>query len=491
MERWRFDLRSRVLLSPSDGPNHFLDDIHLSSYHHEICHWIHTQSTSIGLLVALIERAMALTARNALSELPLPERQTILSEAMNGSPIWSYAAGYDPSRAGPKFGLSGQFWLDLKYFYDLVIRPRRIEGMAWHGMESLKCALADAWLAAASFEGLSKRPPNEIAEKWLTGDWDRVFVAGELTPQVLWECYSVLDELSRTMLSRDHPRDSPTADRLASVKLASSRYGVPWKLMHSAWGGRHVPLDAVRAAIHFSLDPPMPFLGNSETPTPWHEIDPAQRFMALCETLGSSRVHRTAVVEAVAEPWALMRLFAQFTGLTTATWPVLQSTPPSDDPGGEGRACFQATGPSLHQPYAGDLNLVIQASLQLRSQLRDRPDLFIYPDQTRTSVIEDSDTEAGINRMFFEQSLLRPFVQGHADGSYVNYASLGRRHRAALPFVNAGEYLFRCLQRNILLRLVNGGEWSVMDYLPNVTMPADILKDIIDQLNSDDRYLIW
>ncbi|MCX4598446.1 hypothetical protein OG819_55950 [Streptomyces sp. NBC_01549] len=141
---WHLDLRSHILFSPDrfESDEDARDFWH-ATYQHEIAHWVRYQTSSIGLLLVLLQRARAITAQRAIQEVPDRMRDQIVERFRAGHPLWSYESGYDPSMAGSEFALMGQIWLDLRFTYEALLDFENLRGVRWRAADAVGNAISD------------------------------------------------------------------------------------------------------------------------------------------------------------------------------------------------------------------------------------------------------------------------------------------------------------------------------------------------------------
>lgn len=440
---WSLDLRSHIMFSPdafeSDPGSR---DFWHATYQHEIAHWVRYQTSSIGLLLTVLQRARAITAQRAINELPDSTRAAVVNRLRAGQPLWTFDSGYDPSLAGPEFAVMGQAWLDLYYAYQLLFDISAVAPLRWHPDEALGSALSDGWRAACSFSGMNQHPGNYVADRLYRGKVKPVTIDGyHLTTRSLWESASTLDEL------RSDSRDGETLrqlEKLVTYKLEEPGYGGPWAVANRMCpGGTTVIMFLV--AVHIATNPPLPYWDQSVRSLTWSDLYPPLRFVKVYDYLRSNLYLHEALEgnrEGVPE---ILDTILRESGITYAI-PI---------GGGHGQLTLDVH-PSVSQPIVGDLNTVIRSGLFLRSHWADSPSRFIMPSTSKAYglVVNDRDEIETLRRV--EGASHPPLLQ-FSDGLHTG---------GLLTNSQQGTYCSGAWGHNTLDALILGKSVVEQSYLP-------------------------
>jgi hypothetical protein len=275
------------LFIDQDAETFDLDASRDAQYLHEMSHWIRFQGSTIGLLLHHLRIARDSTGLGALISLNSTGRARIDARRRESRPVWSYAEGFTKA-IGERFGLSGQFWLDIdltrRFIFDAA------EAMTDAGRvpinDVIRASLADAWQYTSRFAGYVNYPDNLVAEAMFTGDVSILQLPGygHITTRILWECASTIDEV-RTLRSISPP--DPEALQGALVRLDSSPYGTPWRWAKRLCG-EDLKLSTLLQIIDFAMNPPLVALDPLVGGVSWDELYPPHRFYAACVYLASN-----------------------------------------------------------------------------------------------------------------------------------------------------------------------------------------------------------
>ena len=460
------DLRSHIAffddaLQPSAAQRSapFWNSVHL----HERAHWIRLRGSSVGLLLALLQRARIKTAEEALSLISKKQGLDLINHRKE-SAIWSYKTGYEPGLAGEDFALYGQFWLDLRYAADLIFDSDRISGFPWHGADSIRCAIADAWNFSSGLPGYLPFPGNSIAEAFLQGDvtiepfpqysWVRTFRKGvegieqrplglfpsepALTTRLLWECASSLDEMAQALrLKDDIASHDPDLIRLLNLKMSETSYGLPWQLARHMCGLAGTTALLFLIAVDIAMNPPLPFLEPLK-PQSWEDFYPPSRFLKAYQVIAEiSSLHEINARNADIL-WA-RKVICEQSGMLY---------------GKLDEACQEHGNLSSllkADEKVGFLNAIACISHKLMDVRYSDPLSLVYPRTSR--VLTFTDTQEGIDHAL----CFTPPISAASDGMYV---------ATGFPSGDVVTYLETCVVGNLTEQFVSDtGEYD-LSFLP-------------------------
>lgn len=399
---WYLDLRSHIMFSRdklegSDIARGFWK----AAYLHETAHWMRYQSSTIGLLLTLLQRAKAITAMRAISELPRLLRVDLIRRLRSGTPVWSTERGFDPNHLGEDFALMGQSWLDLQVVFTLLFDANGIDGIAWQYDEALGCALSDAWRAAASFPGMLPHPGNAVADH-LCRDFPKLSpqTGRTITTRSLWECASTLDELRTNGLTAD---DQSQLAELVRYKLDEPEYGAPWAWANGQCVGGTTP-DMFQLVVHLAMNPPLPFWDPAVTAMSWEDLYPPARFARLYRTVAeNSFLHETVVSSRV--PAGLLEEIASLSSVPVGRVPGV----PDFD---------VSLHPAVAQPTTGGHNAVVKNALTLSHLLDESPLEAVWPTIESVHVHDGEDWGKWLATMQSRTRFAAPILMSFADGHY-------------------------------------------------------------------------
>lgn len=388
-ERWRFDLSSHILFAPdaAQGPT---DGrlFWLTSYQHEIAHWVRWQSSSIGLAVTLLRRARAITALNTLNRLNRRGREYVV-DLVKQRPLWSYSAGYDPmlvAKFDDQFALAGQMWLDMRFLEESLIESSDGMSAVWPADAAVGPALSDAWRAAESFLPTMPHPENDIADHFFVeapgaAKHNGLHPDPRLTTRAIWESACTLDELDADDLRGDYEDDHADRRRLIDSKLQSDAYGFALRVAYDFAGTLCPRLFGLIAWL--ATDPPLPFFPPFGGEIRWSKFHPPYRFLRLYAAVRDRQAFRTMPDSVDVCEFADDLLRAA--NLERANWPTTQvrrsvltieanQPVPLYDWAADYDSC-----PAASQKTVGSLNMLVKASMALRATFREAPSKFVYP----------------------------------------------------------------------------------------------------------------
>ncbi|MFE7236387.1 hypothetical protein ACFVAF_38475 [Streptomyces sp. NPDC057596] len=463
---WHLDLRSHILFSPDryeSDPD--ARDFWNATYQHEIAHWIRYQTSSIGLLLVLLQRARAITAQQAIQELPGRTRDQIIQRFRAGHPLWSFASGYDPSVAGAEFALMGQFWLDLRFTYEVLFDFEKLSGIRWHAADAVGSAISDAWRAAESFSGMAMHPGNEIADGLLHGRVRPVVVNGHhLTTRSLWESASTLDELRPKWTPDDN--NFSELSKLVRYKLDEPVYGGAWKVANQLCQAGTTP-EMFLVVVHIATNPALPYWGSPITRLDWDDLYPPSRFLRIYELIARNMYLHDIVGRGREEDLAqLLELITRQAGVQYAD-PITHAEPGLD------------SHPAANQHLVGDLNAVIRSSLYLRHHWSESPSRFILPSTSQAYAMADGGKDE-IDRLRLVSSAAEPPLMQFADGLWSG-PFFHDRHPA---------FLLNAWAHNTLDALITGGDPEDQSYLP-AQARQDAVLERFRQRYLADNFAAW
>ncbi|MGW1026323.1 hypothetical protein ACWD4J_21970 [Streptomyces sp. NPDC002577] len=410
---------------------------------HEVGHWIRYQTSTIGLLLTLLQRARALTSQRAINGLPNRIRSQILERMRSGLPLWTFERAYDPDLAGEDFGVLGQSWLDLYVTYQMLFDISDVT-FRWHLNEAVRSALSDAWRAAASFKGMVPHPGNDVADHVFQDGVRGVEIDGyRITTRSLWESASTLDEVRTTW--QISPDSQEQLLRMATYKMDEPEYGGPWNVANKMCTGGTTPTMFL-IAVHIATNPPLPFLDGKTTKIHWADLYPPIRFLKIYNTIrkhmylhDALEMHREDDIRHIIEEIS-KKSGIRHAGLSGQEFPDLSSNP------------------GATQPLVGDLNLVIKSGLYLRHHWKDSPVRFIKPSITPLyATPKGSLNESEIEKITLIESAATPPVACWA----------GEVRETGGIFSQWGEpYLQSVWAHNALDNLILGHGADIQDFLP-------------------------
>ena len=400
---WHLDLRSHIMFSPDrfEGAD-LARGFWKATYLHETAHWMRYQSSTIGLMLTLLQRAKAITAMSAISALSSSSRATLVRRFHSGAPVWSTEGRFDPGHLGDDFALMGQSWLDLQVVYTLLFDANGIDGFAWQYDEALGCALSDAWRAAASFPGMLPHPGNAVADH-LCRDLPRIDprTGRTITTRSLWECASALDELRTDGLTAD---DRAQVNELVQYKLDEPEYGAPWVWANNQCAGGTTP-DMFHVVVHLSMNPPLPFWDPAATAMTWENLYPPARFVRLYRAVAeNSFLHEMIARSQV--PAGLLDEIASLAGVPVGRIPGV----PAFDGGAH---------PAVAQPVTGGHNAVVKNALTLSHLLDETPLEAVWPTIESVHAQDgDDDWDQWLATLRSRTRFTAPILMSFADGHY-------------------------------------------------------------------------
>lgn len=439
---WHLDLRSHILFSPDRyESDEDARDFWNATYQHEIAHWVRYQTSSIGLLLVLLQRARAITAQRAILELPDHMRDQVVERFRAGHPLWSFESGHDPSVAGDEFALMGQIWLDLRFTYEALLDMENLRGVRWHAADAVGSAISDAWRAAEAFSGMTEHPGNEIADGLLHGRMRPIVVNGHhLTTRSLWESASTLDEL--------RPKWGADADnfvelsRLVRYKMDEPVYGGAWKAANQLCQTGTTP-EMFLLVVHIATNPALPYWGSPVTRLHWDDLYPPSRFLRIYEFIARNMYLHDILADGQEEGIAqVLDLIPRKAGVGYAA-PITHAEPDLD------------SHPAADQHLVGDLNAVIRSSLYLRHHWSESPSRFILPSTSHVYAMADGGKDE-IDRLSLVWSAAHPPLMQFTDGLWSG--PLFHERRPA--------FLLNAWAHNTLDTLITGGDPEDQSYLP-------------------------
>lgn len=459
-ERWRLDLDSHILFAPAsaEGPGdgrYFW----LTSYQHEVAHWVRWQSSSIGLLLTLLRRAQVITAANTLSNLTERGRELVL-DLRHTRPLWSFRTGFEPELISHDFALAGQMWLDMKFLNHALIDSGDWRCEEWVADDAIGPALSDAWRAAESFPCMAAHPGNEVADhQFIETPTDAarnyVRIDQRLTTRAIWESACTLDEVATDDYGASAD-DLTEHLRLVRAKLESDRYGFALKVAQGMVGSVSAPL--FRLVAWLATDPPLPFLEPEGDALRWSHFSPPYRFMRLYAAIRDSPSLQQVPNETSIYDFAEDLL--DRAKLQRAVWPkgtvelgILGVERGREVSVYEALPDFELF-PGSTQKFVGSLNMLTKSSLALRMSYCDSPSKFVYPSSSDlyTSRGEICDGMKDAQTLW---SLLVPLAMDFADGLHQG----GFDPQSGAPVVRAEhmtEYVGSVLMRESLEALIEG-----------------------------------